>query len=77
MDELPCSRAQMVKFLGFSPPKVDRLMADHYLPLSIAVLVAVIFDVEVDPEVLPAAERPRLNEALAAARDAAAEEMDQ
>jgi hypothetical protein len=73
MDELPCSRAQMVKFLGFSPPKVDRLIADSYLPLSVAVLVSVIFDVEVDPEVMPEAERPYLNDALAAAREGLSE----
>jgi hypothetical protein len=73
MDELPCSRAQMVKFLEFSPPKVDRLIADSFLPLNVAVLIAVIFDVEVDPEVLPEAERPLLAAALKAAREGAAE----
>jgi hypothetical protein len=73
MDELPCSRAQMVKFLGFSPPKVDRLIGESYLPLSVVVLVAMIFDVEVDPEVLPEAERPLLETAMKAAGEGAAE----
>jgi hypothetical protein len=73
MDELPCSRAQMIKLLGFSPPKVDRLIGERYLPLDVAVLVATVFDVEVDPEVLPEAERPHLSGALAAAREGAAE----
>jgi hypothetical protein len=75
MDEWPISRAQMVKLLGFSPPKVDRLIADSWVPLTVAVLLAVIFDVDVDPEVLPEAERPHLEEALTAAREGAAEEQ--
>lgn len=71
MDEWPISRAQMVKVLEFSPPKVDRLIADSHLSLDVAVLMSVLFDVEVDPEVVPENERPHLNEALEAAREGA------
>ena len=71
MDEWPISRAQMVKILEFSPPKVDRLIADSHLTLDVAVLMAVIFEVEVDPDVLPENERPYLEEALKAAREGA------
>ena len=73
MDEWPISRAQMVKLLGFSPPKVDRLIVEHYLPLEVAVLVATVFEVEVDPEVVNVHEREHLDEALAAAREGAKE----
>jgi hypothetical protein len=73
MDEWPISRAQMVKLLNFSPPKVDRLIADSILPLNVAVLLAIIFEVVIDPNVLPEKERPFLDEALNAAKEGAAE----
>ena len=73
MDEWPISRAQMVKLLGFSPPKVDRLIGEQYLPLEVAVLISTIFEVEVDPEVVNVNEREHLEEALAAAREGAKE----
>jgi hypothetical protein len=71
MDEWPLSRAEMIKLLGFSPPKVDRLVADSVVPLDVAVLMAIIFNVEIDPDVLPDAAKPRLEEALEAAREGA------
>jgi hypothetical protein len=73
MDEWPISRAQMVKVLEFSPPKVDRLIADAHLSLDVAVLLAILFDVDVDPEVLPDNERPYLEDALRAAREGASQ----
>ena len=71
MDEWPISRAQMVKVLEFSPPKVDRLIADSHLPLDVAVLLSVLFEVEVDEDVLHDGERAHLQEALTAAREGA------
>jgi hypothetical protein len=64
MDEWPISRAQLIKLLGYSPPKVDRLIASQILPLTIAVQLAEIFEIEVDPETIPEEDRPRLAEAL-------------
>jgi len=68
MDEWPISRAQMVKVLGFSPPKVDRIIADMYVTMDVAVLMAILFEIEIDAEVLPEPDRPHLEEALAAAQ---------
>ena len=73
MDEWPISRAQMVKVLEFSPPKVDRLIADSQLSLDVAVLMAILFEVEVDPDVVREEERPYLGEALKAAREGASQ----
>ncbi|MBW3624480.1 MAG: hypothetical protein KY468_13825 [Armatimonadetes bacterium] len=71
MDEWPISRAQMIKVLEFSPPKVDRLIAEPQLSLDVAVLMGILFEVEVDPEVLPENERPYLEDAMQAAKEGA------
>ena len=70
MDEWPISRAQLVKALGFSPPKVDRLIADHHLTMEVAALVAATFDVEVDHEVLHERDQPNAVANFAAVRKA-------
>ena len=66
MDEWPISRAQLVKMLNFSPPKVDRLIADSHLPMAVAALVAATFEVEVDLEVLHERDQPHIAETFAA-----------
>lgn len=71
MDEVPLSRSQMIQALEFSPPKVDRLIASPLLPLDVAVLVATVLNVEVDPEAVTEGEREHLSKALEAAREGA------
>ncbi len=76
MDEWPLSRAELVKLLEFSPPKVDRLIAEPMLPLDVATLIAVLFNVEVDPAAVEEDDRPHLAAALQAAREGAMSEPD-